>query len=190
MKEQGKVKERIMATACRLFYEQGYQATGINQIIEEAGIAKSSLYQHFASKEILLNEYLSSSKEDWFAGLITFTAGFSEGKEKLLAMLEYRKGRLQMHHLKGCTFCRVVYEMPNLDETSAVIIRSHKDAIKTFINLQLQAVKDPYPVTELDEMTETLVSLTEGAILQTTMYNSILPFERVQKIISKLLDTI
>lgn len=187
MKEQGKVKERIMNTACRLFYEQSYQATGINQIIEEAGIAKSSLYQHFASKEILLNEYLSTTKEEWFRELSSFTASFSAGKEKLLAMLDYRKERLERYNFKGCTFSRVIYELPNLDETSATIIRQHKDGIKAFVYTQLQAVKSPYPEDELNEMTELLFNLMEGAILQTTLYHSVQPYLDVQKTISKLL---
>ncbi|MFT6754704.1 MAG: AcrR family transcriptional regulator, partial [Urechidicola sp.] len=50
MRKQG-VKERIIATASDLFYNQGYNQTGINQIISEAGVAKASLYQHFRSKE-------------------------------------------------------------------------------------------------------------------------------------------
>ena len=41
------VKDRILDTASRLFYDQGYHITGINQIIEEAEIARASLYNHF-----------------------------------------------------------------------------------------------------------------------------------------------
>ena len=51
-------RKKIVDTAARLFYEQGYNSTGINQIIAEAGIAKASLYAHFSSKEDLLKEYL------------------------------------------------------------------------------------------------------------------------------------
>jgi len=44
------VRDKIVSVAGRLFYEQGYNNTGINQVIDEAGIAKASLYNHFNSK--------------------------------------------------------------------------------------------------------------------------------------------
>ena len=52
-------KERLVATAARLFEAQGYESTGINQIITESETAKASFYDHFASKELLGQEYLA-----------------------------------------------------------------------------------------------------------------------------------
>jgi len=52
------VKERILETASHLFYEKGYNLTGINEIIEKAGVAKASLYSHFRSKEDICLAYL------------------------------------------------------------------------------------------------------------------------------------
>lgn len=51
-------RERILDTAFDLFYRQGYFQTGINQIIEEAGVAKATFYNNFRSKEELCTEYL------------------------------------------------------------------------------------------------------------------------------------
>ena len=51
-------RERIIATANELFYRQGYHQTGINQIIEESGVAKATFYSNFKSKEELCVEYL------------------------------------------------------------------------------------------------------------------------------------
>lgn len=45
--------EGILETAAQPFYRQGYQATSINQIIAEAGVAKGSFYAHFPSKDDL-----------------------------------------------------------------------------------------------------------------------------------------
>ena len=53
-----KVRERIIRVASDLFYKQGYNSTGINQIIAEADIVIGSLYNHFSSKNDLLQAYL------------------------------------------------------------------------------------------------------------------------------------
>jgi AcrR family transcriptional regulator len=171
-KEAG-VKERIMNAATRLFYQQGYRATGINQIIEEAQIAKSSLYQHFASKDLLLDEYLLTAKDQWIGDLAAFTTHLPDGREKLLAFFDFRKSRLEQHEFKGCTFSRVIYELPNLGQTSADIIRNHKSMLRAFISIQLLAIKNSYPKADLEEMTD----LSK-------------PMEDAKKAVDKLLKTI
>jgi len=184
------VKERIMNVATRLFYQQGYRATGINQIIEEAQIAKSSLYQHFASKDLLLDEYLLLEKAHWMEEFTTFTAGLSNGREKVLALFDFRRQRLERHEFKGCTFSRVVYELPNLGQSSADIIRAHKNMVKSVLTEQLQYLKDPYPETELEEMTDLLFNLAEGAVLHATLFSNSKPLEDAKRAADKLLKTI
>ena len=56
--KKGGARERILEKAQELFYTQGFQNTGINQIIEESGTAKASFYQYFKSKEDLAIAYL------------------------------------------------------------------------------------------------------------------------------------
>ena len=63
---QADARSRIIEAADRLFYTQGYSSTGINQIIEEAGVAKASLYAHFPSKEALAVAYLERRHRAWF----------------------------------------------------------------------------------------------------------------------------
>lgn len=53
MKETASKRDELIEIASKLFYQQGYQATGIKQIIDEAGIAKGTFYSHFKSKEEL-----------------------------------------------------------------------------------------------------------------------------------------
>jgi AcrR family transcriptional regulator len=61
------VRERIMSTACRLFYDEGIQAVGIQRLIDEAGIAKASLYAHFPSKDDVVAAYLERKGGEWRA---------------------------------------------------------------------------------------------------------------------------
>ena len=79
-------RERIVDTASRLFYTQGYNSTGINQVIKEAGVAKASLYQYFPSKEDLLAEYLKVTALATNKTLKDIVNRFDTPKEKVLAM--------------------------------------------------------------------------------------------------------
>ncbi|AIA02684.1 hypothetical protein DC74_2174 [Streptomyces noursei] len=50
------VAQRLLATATRLFAEQGYDRTSVQEIVDAAGVTKGALYHYFGSKEDLLHE--------------------------------------------------------------------------------------------------------------------------------------
>jgi AcrR family transcriptional regulator len=56
---------RILSTAYELFCRQGVQATGIDRIVAEAGVAKMTLYRHFRSKDELVQAVLDLREELW-----------------------------------------------------------------------------------------------------------------------------
>src|ERR1700744_5813371 len=91
-----KVVDKILDTANKLFYQQGYNATGINQIIEEAGVAKGSLYQHFQSKNDLLLGYVELNHQGWFNRIKAYVDKATDPKEKLLAVYDYHMERQEV----------------------------------------------------------------------------------------------
>src|ERR1700693_6324774 len=56
-------RERLLAAANELFYENGINLVGIDRVIEHAGVAKASLYDCFGSKEELIRAYLKARSE-------------------------------------------------------------------------------------------------------------------------------
>jgi AcrR family transcriptional regulator len=67
-------RERILNTAYTLFHKQGYNNTGINQIIMEANVSKASFYAHFKSKDDLCIEFLNKRFDYWVSELENFTS--------------------------------------------------------------------------------------------------------------------
>ncbi|WP_431198834.1 TetR/AcrR family transcriptional regulator [Mucilaginibacter sp. P19] len=124
------VRNQIVETASRLFYKQGYNATGINQIIEEAGVAKASLYQHFHSKEDLLVEYLTVKGAETNAALKAEAEKFEAPKEKVLAVFDFLAEVSVQPEYYGCNFLNIVSELPVDSERVRGIIRKQKDGVR------------------------------------------------------------
>lgn len=57
--------ERVLATADRLFYENGIHATGVDTIAAEAGVSKTTMYTYFHTKDELVAEYLRGRSQAW-----------------------------------------------------------------------------------------------------------------------------
>jgi len=62
-------RDVLLTTAERLFYEEGFHATGIDRVVSEAGIARMTLYNHFPSKEALVEAVLERRYERYLADL-------------------------------------------------------------------------------------------------------------------------
>lgn len=71
-KHPEETKQRIMEIAFRLFMEQGYEHTTIQDIVDALGMSKGAIYHHFKTKEEILNELTESNigEVDWFSGIL------------------------------------------------------------------------------------------------------------------------
>ena len=54
-KDRKQTKKKIVSAAWKLFYEQGYDSTTIDEIVEESGTSKGSFYHYFDGKDALLS---------------------------------------------------------------------------------------------------------------------------------------
>src|ERR1700684_2801404 len=60
--------ERVLATSSRLFYAHGVRAVGVEWIVAESGVAKTSLYRHFRTKDDLIAAFLEREDADFWGG--------------------------------------------------------------------------------------------------------------------------
>jgi len=63
MNETGGTRDRILRSAAALFRQRGFNGASMQDLAEEVGITKSSLYHHFPSKQALLSEILANTVE-------------------------------------------------------------------------------------------------------------------------------
>lgn len=122
-------RERILTTAARLFYAQGVKATGIDQIIAEAGVAKATLYYHFAAKADLVRAYLQRRHEAWME---EFSGYLKSSRRRGLPALADALGRwFTAGDFNGCAFINVTAE--SADDEWRRVSCTHKDALRALV---------------------------------------------------------
>ena len=163
MRKQG-VKERIIETASDLFYNNGYNQTGINQIIAEAGVAKASMYQHFRSKEDIAVAYLKQRHINWMGSLADFVSKADSNKEKLIMSFDYLKTWLDEVNYRGCGFQNIICDLAHDQQKIKDQVLLHKNDLKDLVYKLLKEDKE-YTVDEAETLGNELLVLMEGAII-------------------------
>ncbi len=62
------VRDRILNTARDLFYKEGARSVGVDTVVAQSGVAKTSLYRWFPSKDALIVAVLEQERKDRWAG--------------------------------------------------------------------------------------------------------------------------
>jgi AcrR family transcriptional regulator len=103
-------RERLLATANELFYDEGIHTVGIDRIIEQAGVAKASLYNTFGSKDELVRAYLETRHASVTRHLTDAVARYDTPRERLLAVFEGQGELFAQPGYRGCAFSRASAE--------------------------------------------------------------------------------
>ena len=99
-------RERLLAAADELFYENGVNLVGIDRIIEHAGVAKASLYDCFGSKDELIRCYLQRRSERRQARIRERMARFEDPRDKILTVFDLLEETVTQPNYRGCAFQR------------------------------------------------------------------------------------
>jgi AcrR family transcriptional regulator len=180
------VIDKILDTADKLFYEQGYNNTGINQVIEEADIAKASLYKHFESKTDLLVAYIQHAHQRWFQRLEADVNKASDPKDKLLAIFDHHVQRQQIREYGGCPFIKANDEAGMSDPRVLAEIQHTKNHLKDFIT-GLVANSGHKKLLSNEDLVETIFLMVEGGVVEASIFKQTDDLESAKKIIQKLI---
>lgn len=171
-------RERIIETTLKLFSSQGYNSTGINQIISEASVAKASFYQYFKSKEDLCVEFLNARHEYWFNGLNGFTASKTGKNSKVVASFDFLIYMNEKEHFRGCSFLNILSEIPVDNIKILSVIQNHKSDLRSYFH---KLLNDP-------DLSEHVYLLFESSIIESQLFKSNELIEKSKRIITKLIN--
>jgi len=151
-------RERLLAAADELFYEEGVNLVGIDRVIERAGVAKASLYDCFGSKEELIRTYLQQRHEARQVRLRDRLTRYATPREKILGIFDYMAEAVTKPDFRGCAFIRASAEARPGSSVKAVCDDSRAWILGLFADLARQAGAD-----DPDRVAQQLRLLYDGA---------------------------
>lgn len=177
-------RERVLRTAAELFYERGFHAVGVDLIIEQAGVAKTTLYRHFPSKDDLIVAYLDDANTRFWSWFEDAVDPDVPPREQLVGLFEAVAKLATSPACLGCTFQVTAAEFPEAGHPGHATALAHKQAVgKRLHDLATSAgAGDPAALAD------PLLLLMDGAFAAARMYGRSSPATRVATAARTLID--
>jgi AcrR family transcriptional regulator len=159
-------RERVFAVAADLFYRKGIRAVGVEEIVNEAGVAKISLYRSFKSKDDLIVAYLEQrNTEFWQQWEKRFADVENDPRALLDAIMDYLARRTTQTGYRGCPFINYAVEFPDASHPGHRVVEANKREWRRRFTAITEALGAPKPKL----LADSLLLLVEGsyAISQT-----------------------
>jgi AcrR family transcriptional regulator len=159
-------RERILATATDLFSREGYRAVGTDTIIERSGVAKMTLYRHFAAKNELICAYIEQTIEKFWASVERVVSEHPDApREQLVKIFEMLAVDVADPTFCGCSCLHAAVEFPEPDHPAHKLASQHKQDVRArFRDLAQQAgARQP------EVLADQLLMLMNGLLMQGRM---------------------
>lgn len=123
------ISDQILTAVGALFYREGIRAVGIDRIIEEAKVAKATLYRHFPSKDHLVAAYLEDRHHRVIRSLREVLDEAKTPRDQIRMIFEQLHQKADSPEFRGCAFALAVAEHGDSVRVTTVA-RMHKKTVK------------------------------------------------------------
>lgn len=155
------VRDRILATARELFYKEGARSVGVDTVVAQSGVAKTSLYRWFPSKDALIVAVLEQERNDRWAGWDrTAAQSDPEPRARLRAHLTGVARYVSSPHFRGCPFMNVTVEFADPQHPARLLAKQEMEELRARLRAlvdNIEGVRNP------EELSEQLFLLVDGA---------------------------
>ncbi|MFD4510885.1 TetR/AcrR family transcriptional regulator [Streptomyces sp. NPDC058464] len=160
--KQRPARERILDTACELFYAHGIHAVGVDRLIAESGVAKATLYKQFSSKDDVVAAYLRLMDDRWRRQLRSAALAAGNNPRKQLYGLFVALEQAARAGTLGCAFINAAAEYQPGSIPHA-ITAEHKRGVRAWVrDLAAEA-----GATDPDALAFQLTLLIDGTLAAT-----------------------
>ena len=160
------VRQRILDTASTLFYERGVRAVGVDLVVDESGVAKTSLYRHFRTKDDLVVAFLEREDVEFWAQWDDVAARHAaDPVAELEAHMRWIGKRLARANYRGCPQINVAAEFAEADHPAREVARRHMQALRK----RLAELARKFGAARPNELAAQLGLLVNGAFVSASM---------------------
>ena len=159
-----KARDRLLAAADQLFYDEGIHTVGIDRVIEQAGVAKATLYSAFGNKEGLILAYLQGRLERRQERTQQALDKLDTPRERILGAFDVLDSYFREPGYHGCAFMNAIAESPRGSAVEAAADLSRAWTRSLFIDLAREL-----GAAEPELLARQLVQLYDGAIVSSRM---------------------
>jgi AcrR family transcriptional regulator len=161
------VRDRILETASELFYRRGVRAVGVDLVVEQSGVAKTSLYRHFGSKDDLIAAFLEREDKDFWNTWDQVTAQHpDDAAAELGRHFEWIGQRVGRDNYRGCPQINTAAEFPEADHPARKVAQAHMRELRR----RLKAIAERLGVAAPDRLAGQLTVLINGAFVSSQIF--------------------
>ncbi|WP_029615345.1 TetR family transcriptional regulator [Pseudomonas putida] len=138
-------REKILATAEKLIYENGIHATGMDLLVKTSGVARKSIYRYFANKDDVAAAALNARDIRWMTWFRSECEKAQTPEARILGIFDALKSWFESDGFRGCAFINTAGEVGDADDPVRQIAKLHKQKLLDY-TLELTSelgVNDP-----------------------------------------------
>ena len=161
------LRERILQTASDLFYTQGVRAVGVDLVTEKAGVAKTSLYRHFRTKDDLIAAFVQREDEHFWQCWDRVTQQHADDPAaELDAHCDWIGERVERLNYRGCPQINVAAEFPDAGHPARKVALAHKQQLRA----RLKTIAERLGAKRPDELAGQLALFINGAFVSSQIF--------------------
>jgi len=177
-------RERLLDSARELTYRHGV-AVGVDAILEEADVARGSLYKHFGGKDNLIAETLRATAE---TDLQRYREGLASGgdnpRSRVLAVFDRIEETTTAKRFRGCRYAAAELALTDPRHPAHAVAREYKERLHGLFQSELEDLDHPAPAHGADQ----IVLLIDGVLIDAVTRPEIHPALAARELAEQILD--
>jgi AcrR family transcriptional regulator len=179
-------RERLLASAQRLTAIHGV-GVGVDAILEDASVARRSLYQHFGGKdELIAASLLESARQDEERYQHALDSGGSDPRARVLAVFDQLDKTTSIPGFRGCRYVSAELSLTDPDHPAHRVTRTYTERLHALFEKELVDLGNSDPTAGADQ----ILVLIDGVLVLAALRPGSHPAQAVRPLVERLLDSV